>query len=191
MIDLCTVDDVKANLEAGTNDFDTNIASRITGVSHRAQHFPIDMDLELQTYIEIHDGGSKRIYPRNVPLVSITEIRISLSLDFAGGSIIPVADYALVNGNWDIAHVAWFPARQNGVQVTYISGYLTATNPLSLIPKDLREAIARQVAYEFKYRKFDGLSQADVADGTLVREDKTFLDAVMPVLKKYGKKKLG
>ena len=191
MIDLCTSEDVKQRLETVTNDFDTQIASYITGVSHRAQHFPIDMDLELQTYIEIHDGGCKRIYPRNVPVGSITEIRISLSLDFAGGTILPVADYALVNQNWDIAHVTTFPARQNGVQVTYISGYLNATDPTSLIPKDLREAIARQVAYEFKYRKFDGLMQADVADGTLVREDKVFLDAVMPVLKKYGKKKLG
>jgi len=191
MIDLCTAEDVKLKLETVTNNFDAEIASLITAVSHRAQTFPIDMDLELQTYIEIHDGGCKRLYPRNVPVISITEIRISLSLDFAGGTILPVMDYALVNDNWDIAHVSTFPARQNGVQVTYISGYLDASDSLSLIPKDLREAVARQIAYEFKYRKFDGLSSADVADGSLVREEKVFLDTVMPVLMKYRKTKLG
>ena len=114
-----------------------------------------------------------------------------MSLDFAGGTILPVMDYALVNENWDIAHVSTFPARQNGVQLTYISGFLDASDPTTLIPKDLRGAIARQVAYEFKYRKFDGLTSADVADGSLQLEDKTFLDAVMPILRKHGKKKLG
>jgi hypothetical protein len=191
MIDLCTADDVKLKLETVTNDFDNSIGSLITDVSHRAQTVVLDRDLELQTYIEIHDGGCKRVYPRQVPVVSITEIRISLSLDFAGGSILPTNDYALVNGDWDIAHVSTFPARQNGVQITYISGYLDAVNPLNLIPKDLRGAIARQVAYEFKYRKFDGLSHADVADGALVLEDNMFLRAVMPILKKYRKTKLG
>lgn len=190
MIDLCTEDDVKLRLETITTAFSAEIASLITDVSHRVQTH-LDRDLELQTYTEIHDGGCKRIYPREVPVVSITEIRVSLSLDFAGGSIIPTTDYALVNGNWDIAHVATFPARQNGVQAEYISGYLDASNVLSLIPKDLRGAVARQVAYEFKYRKFDGLTAADVADGALQLEDGTFLPAIKPILKKYRKTKLG
>lgn len=190
MIDLCTPEDVKLKLETVTNNFDAEIGSMITDVSHRIQTW-IDRDLELQTYTEIHDGGCVRLYPREVPVVSITEIRISLSLDFAGGSIIPTMDYALVNGNWDIAHVSRWPARQNGVQVEYTSGYLTATDPTSLIPEDLRGACARQCAYEFRYRKFDGLSQADVADGALILEDTMFLKAIMPVLKKYRKTKLG
>lgn len=186
MIDLCTIDDVKLRIETMTNDFDAEIASLITDVSFRAQTW-IDRDLELQTYTEIHDGGCKRIYPRQVPVVTITSITVSLSLDFAGGTIIPTADYALVNDNWDIAHVTTFPARQNGVQVVYTSGYTDSTT----VPDDLVQAIARQVAYEFKYRKFDGLSSADVADGALVKEDKMFLEAVMPILKKYRKTKLG
>lgn len=190
MIDLCTAEDVKLKLETITSSFDTAIAALITDVSHRIQTW-LDRDLELQTYTEIHDGGCKRIYPREVPVVSITEIRVSLSLDFAGGSIIPSTDYALVNGSWDIAHVSTFPARQNGVQAEYISGYLDADTVGSLIPKDLRGAAARQVAYEFKYRKFDGLTQADVADGALQLEDDMFLDAIMPILKKYRKTKLG
>jgi hypothetical protein len=185
MIDLCTAEDVKLRLETTTNNFDAEVASLITDVSHRMQTW-FDRNLLLQTYIEIHDGGCKRIYPREVPVVSITEIRVSLSLDFAGGTVIPSTDYALVNDNWDIAHVATFPARQNGVQVTYTSGYLDAANPATLLPEDLRGACARQVAFEFRYRKFDGF-----ADGALVKEDKIFLDAVMPVLKKYRKTKLG
>jgi hypothetical protein len=190
MIDLCTADDVKLKLETVTNDFDTNIGSLITDVSHRAQTW-IDRDLELQTYIEIYDGGGRRLYPRNPPVITVTEIRISLSLDFAGGSIVPTTDYALVNQNWDIAHVACWPAGQNGVQAEYISGYLDAANTASLIPKDLRGAIARQVAYEFKYRKFDGMTQADVADGVLALQDTTWLTSVKPLLRKYMKAKLG
>ena len=72
MIDLCTIEDVKLKLETVTNNFDAEMSSLITDVSHRAQFFPIDMDLELQTYIEIHDGRCKRLYPRNVPVISIT-----------------------------------------------------------------------------------------------------------------------
>jgi hypothetical protein len=190
MIDLTTPDEVKCKLETISNDLDTNIESLITEVSHRAQTW-IDRDLELQTYIEIHDGGGKRIYPRNPPVITVTEIRISLSLDFAGGSVVPTTDYALVNQNWDVAHVACWPAFENGVQITYTSGYLDASNSANLIPKDLNGAIARQVAYEFKYRKFDGMTQADVADGVLALQDTMWLSSVKPLLRKYMKAKLG
>lgn len=190
MIDLTTPEEVKCRLETITTDFDANIESVITDVSHRAQTW-IDRDLELQTYIEIHDGGCKRLYPNNPPVITITEIRASLSLDFADGTIVPPEDYALVNQKWDVAHVWRWPAGENGIQIEYESGYLDASDPASLIPKDLRGAIARQVAYEFKYRKFDGMTQADVADGVLQLQDTMWLAAVKPLLRKYMKAKLG
>jgi len=190
MIDLTTADEVKLRLETVSNDFDADIASYITDVSHRVQTW-LDRDLELQTYTEIHDGGCRRIYPREVPVISITEILSSITMEFATGTVVPTADYKIVNGGWDVAHVHRWPGGEYNIQIEYMSGYLDAATPGSLIPEDLRAAVTRQVAYEFKYRKFDGLSSADVADGALVKEDKIWLDAVKPVLTKYRKTKLG
>jgi hypothetical protein len=191
MIDLTTPEEVKCRLETVTNDFDADIASYITDVSTRIQTW-IDRDLELQSYTEIHDGGGVRIYPRQVPVISITEIKESVTLNFAtSGIVVPSEDYALVNEGWDIAHVVRWPGKCNSIQLVYMSGFLDASDPTSLLPKDLRAAATRQVAYEFRYRKFDGLSAADVADGALVKEDKIWLDAVKPILRKYMKAKLG
>ncbi len=190
MIDLTTLDEVKLSLEATANNHDTDLESRITDVSHRIQTW-LDRDLEQQTYVEIKDGGSPTIYPFNPPIISITGIIVSAVFDFTQGTTIPTTDYLIVNHDWDIDHLWIWPGWRNQLQLTYIGGYLDASNVLSTLRKDLRGAATKQVVFEFQNRKFIGQTSIDVADGQINIPEQPFLDSVVAVLKRYRITKLG
>ena len=190
MIDLTTLDEVTLAMETVDKANDTDLSSRITDVSHRMQTF-LDRSLELLTYIEVHDGGSPRIYVERPPIVSITSIISSTTWDYANGFTIPVTDYQATNQNWDIDHITFFPGGRNSIQATYIGGYLDATDVSSTLPKDLRGAATKQVVFEFTNRKFIGQTTIDVADGQINIPEKAFLDSVVAVMKRYRITKLG
>ena len=190
MIDLTTLDEVKGSLETTDTDHDTDLAERITDVSHRIQSF-LDRDLEQATYIEVKSGGVRTIYPYNPPIVSITGIISSVVFDFTQGTTIPTTDYIVVNQDWDIDHLFVWPGGRNMLQVTYIGGYLDAINVSSTLPKDLRGAATKQVVFEFTNRKFVGQTIIDLADGQVNIPEKAFLDSVVAVLKRYRITKLG
>jgi len=190
MIDLTTLDEVKLSLETTNQDHDTDLVSRITDVSHRMQSW-FDRDLEQQTYVEVKNGGSKTIYVYNPPIVSITKIISSVLFDFTQGVTLPTTDYLIVNQNWDIDHLYFWPGGRNMLQVTYTGGYLDASNVASTLPKDLRGAATKQVVFEFTNRKFVGQTSIDVADGQIGIPEKAFLDSVMAVMKRYRITKLG
>ena len=190
MIDLTTLREVKGSLESTDNDHDTDLAERITDVSHRIQSF-LDRDLEQTTYIEVKSGGVRTIYPCNPPIVSITGIISSVVFDFTQGTTIPTSDYIVVNQDWDIDHLFFWPGGRNMLQVTYIGGYLDATDVSSALPKDLRGAATKQVVFEFTNRKFVGQTIIDVADGQVNIPEKAFLDSVVAVLKRFRITKLG
>jgi hypothetical protein len=190
MIDLTTLDEVKSGIPTTTNDADADLTSRITDVSHRMQTF-LDRNLELQTYVEVHDGGGPRIYIENPPIASITSMIVSVTFDFTQGTVIPTTDYLVINQNWDIDHLAIWPGGRNMIQATYIGGYLDASNVASTLPKDLRGAATKQVVFEFTNRKFIGQTIIDVADGQINIPEKAFLDSVVAVMKRYRITKLG
>lgn len=187
MIDLCTLDDVKLLSEMVTTGFDADLASRITTVSHNLQ-VALSIDLELQSYVEYHTGGGKRLYVRNPPIVSIASIVLSTSFDFASGETLAAADYLLVNNNWDILHVNNWPGHQGSLKVTYTSGFAAAAN----VPVPIRQAVAKQVMFEFQHRKSTGLTQVELADGSIMKdENDLFIKSVNQIKKLYRKVKLG
>ena len=190
MINLTTLQHVQRLLENPDATFDNDIQNRITDVSYRVQTV-YDRDLEQQTYVEIKDGGTRRLYIDNPPIVSVTSIITSNDLQFAGGETVPTTEYAIVNRNWDIAHQNCFPAGPNGVQVTYIAGYLDADTTGTTIPVAIQEAVARQVAYEFEQRKNIGLTNVDFPDGSITKETDGFLRSVKIVLNTLRKVKIG
>ncbi len=190
MIDLTTLDEVKQSMETTTNAADTDLANRITDVSHRMQSF-MDRDAELQTYVEVKSGGGPRLYVCNPPIASITKIVSSVVFDFTQGTTIPITDYLIVNQGWDIDHLFFWPGGRNMIEVTYIGGWLDAADVQSALPKDLRGAATKQVVFEFTNRKFIGQTIIDVADGTINIPEKAFLDSVTAVLKRYRITKLG
>jgi hypothetical protein len=190
MIDLTTLDEVKIAMETTDPTHDTDLSTRITDVSHRMQTF-LDRNLEQQTYVEVKNGGCKTIYVDNPPIQSITGIVSSVVFDFTQGTTLPTTDYLIVNQNWDIDHLFVWPGGRNMIQVTYIGGYLDASDVSSTLPKDLRGAATKQVVFEFTNRKFVGQTAIDVADGQINIPERAFLESVMAVMKRYRITKLG
>jgi hypothetical protein len=187
MIDLCTLEDVKLLMESVTNDFDADLESRITTVSENLQT-ALNIDLELQSYVELHCGGGKYLHPRNPPIISITNIIHSSSFEFGTGLTIDVRDYVISNSGWDITHVTWWPGGPDTIQVTYISGFASATT----VPAPIRQAVSKQVLFEFQHRKSTGLTSVELADGTIVKdENDLFLKSVNQIKKLYRKLKIG
>jgi hypothetical protein len=182
MITLTTLAHVRRLLGGNIDaQFDDDLTNRITDVSYRIQAL-YSVDLEQQTYVEIKDGGGRRIYVDNPPIVSVTSVIVSNDLNFAGGETLPTTDYAIVNRNWDIAHINCFPAGPNGVQVTYIGGYLDADTAGTTLPRHIQEAVARQVAYEFEQRKSIGLTNVEFPDGSIQKETDGLLKSVRIVM---------
>ena len=190
MIDLTTLAIVRRLLNNPDAEFDNDISNRITDVSHRVQTV-YSVDLEQQTYVEIKDGGGRRLYVDNPPIVSVTSVIVSNDLQFAGGETIASTEYAVVNRGWDIAHQNCWPAGPNGVQVTYIGGYLDPDTVGSTLPRAIQEAVGRQVAYEFEQRKSIGLTNVEFPDGSITKETDGFLRSVKIVLNTLRKVKVG
>ncbi len=103
----------------------------------------------------------------------------------------PTSDYLVVNQGWDIDHIWFFPGGRNSIQVTYMGGFLDASDVSSTLPKDLRGAATKQVGFEFTNRKFVGQTTIDVADGQINIPEAAFLDSVKAVMKSYRITKLG
>jgi len=190
MINLTTLSAVKTLLEETGSSFDVQILQRIEDVSFRVQTV-YDIDLKRQTYVEVHDGGTKRLYIRNPPIITITEIRYSRELDFTNGEIIPASEYAIVNGGWDIAHQRCWQYGPSSHRVTYISGYVDALDVATTVPKWLQNTVAKQVAFEFQHRKSEGLSSVDYPDGSISKPNPDFLRAVVTSLNTLRKYKIG
>jgi hypothetical protein len=181
MITLTTLAHVRRLLSNPDAQFDDDISNRITDVSYRVQAL-YSVDLEQQTYIEIKDGGGRRLYVDNPPIVSVTTVIASNDLSFPASDAVPTTDYAIVNRSWDIAHISCWPAGPNGIQVTYIGGYLDADTSGTTLPRSIQEAVARQVAYEFEQRKNIGLTSVEFPDGSIQKETDGILKSVRVVL---------
>lgn len=191
---LVTLADVKTVLgDSGIGStYDSELTLRIETVSRRASSF-CKRDFEQASHVEIHHGGESMIYVDNPPIVSITSITWDDFGDFANGFTIPTADYFIVNRGWDITYTDGpFPGGQNALQVSYIGGYLDASNALTTIPKDLQLAIANQVVWEFRRRKDFGLVDVSMPNGVITKQaDDWFIPMVASVLESYRVSRIG
>jgi len=190
MINLTTLEHVRRLLEEPDASFDNDLENRIIDVSFRVQSV-YGIDLEQKSYTEIKDGGSKRIYVDNPPILSVTSVTLSNDFDFSSGEIVPATEYLIVNRGWDIEHQTCWAAGPSSVRVIYVGGYLAPTDPASTLPRAIQEAVARQVAYEFEHRKSIGLTSVDFPDGSLSKETDGFLKSVKIVLNTLRKTKIG
>lgn len=190
MINLTTLEHVRRLLDDLDAKFDNDLENRIIDVSFRVQSV-YGIDLEQQTYTEYKDGGGKRLYVDNPPILSVTSVTLSSDFDFTAGEIVPAAEYLIVNRGWDIEHQTCWAAGSSGVEVIYVGGYLAAENPATTLPKAIQEAVARQVAYEFEQRKSIGLTSVDFPDGSMSKETDGFLKSVKIVLNTLRKTKIG
>ena len=194
MFYLTTLADVKTLIVDSNlgSTFDSELDLRILSVTRRASSF-CGRNFEQASYTEIHNGGEQKLYVDNPPIASVTSIVWDDFGDFANGFTIPAADYFIVSRSWAIAHTSGpYPGGDDGLQLEYVGGYLSASDASTTIPRDLSFAIAQQVAYEFRRRKDTGLTDVSMPDGSITKvAERMFLPLVQDVLKTYRVPKIG
>ncbi len=191
-MDLTTLSEVKCLLGEDSPDLDVDLSARITAISSRADYMTGRL-FSQDTYTEFHDGGERKIYVNNPPILSITSIVWDDFGDFAAGFIIPTVDYFIVNRGWDIAHTAGpFPGGDDGLRVIYLGGYLEASNASSTLPAGLTAAIAEQVVYEYRRRRDTGLTEVSMVDGSISKvAEREFLPRVRDIILHERIRKIG
>lgn len=171
---LATKDDVKLLLEDMTStEFDALLDSLLVGVSRKLE-LACNRSLFRKTYVELHDGGKSVIYVTAPPIAEITSIIYANNMDFANGTVLGTSEYILdpmnrkncIYSTWGMFLGGIFVGR-NTLKITYVGGFdpadFSASDyPMdyvqSLIPEEVRSAVASQVAYMFKNRKTLGLN---------------------------------
>lgn len=191
-MNLTTLDEVKCLLDDLDTGFDAEIALRISAISARAATF-CNRSFEQKSYVEIHCGGTHRLYIDNPPVISVTSIIWDDFLDFSNGYTFPSNEYKAVNRGNEIAYITGdWPGHEDSLQVTYVGGYLPPTDPTSLLPKDLQHAVAQQVVYELRHRKDFGLRDVDFPSGRIEKvTDQNFILPVRQALQPYRIPQLG
>lgn len=176
---LCTKEDVKLFLEdaAGTSSFDSLIDAIILTVSQRIE-LAANRKLFSASYVELHDGGSAKLFVQNPPITSITSIVYAPDMDFANGVTLGVSEYVLDPSNKKNSVYSTFGRFLSGceaLRVTYIGGYIPADTTGTNIPPALKHAAINQTIYMFKNRKTVGLDSIQVGDGVISKITKEWL----------------
>lgn len=176
---LCTKEDVKLFLEdvAGTSSFDSLIDAIILTVSQRIE-LAANRKLFSASYVELHDGGSAKLFVQNPPITSITSIVYAPDMDFANGVTLGVSEYVLDPSGKKNSIYSTFGRFLSGceaLRVTYIGGYIPADTTGTNIPPTLKQACINQTIYMFKNRKTVGLDSIQVGEGVISKITKDWL----------------
>jgi hypothetical protein len=170
---LTTKEEVKIWCEdtAGTSVFDALLDAIILAVSQRIE-IAANRSLFSATYVELHDGGSRKIFPKNPPITSITSIVYAPDMDFVNGVTLGASEYLLDPSDKKNAVYSTFGPFLSGceaLKLTYIGGYISAdsVSPVTNIPSFVKSAATIQAVYLFKNRKTIGFDNVQVGEGVL------------------------
>lgn len=191
---LTTKEEVRRWLDdmAGTNSFDALLDELILAVSQRFE-MAANRKLFSASYIELHDGGSAKIYVRNPPIVSITSMVYTVNYDFDNGLTLGTTEYVIDPSDRKNAVYSTFgqflPGRESH-KVTYVGGYMSAEVAEEdledgdiPLPQVIRTAATQQVVYMFKNRKTLGFDNIDLGGGVIQKVTQNmFLPEVKDVI---------
>ena len=185
---LTTKEAVKIWLEdtAGTSSFDALLDALILAVSQRIET-AANRKLFSASHVELHDGGTARIFVKSPPITSITSIIYSTNYDFVNGVTLGAAEYTLDPTDKKNVIYSTYGAFLSGceaLQVTYVGGYIGADLTATTVPALVSNVATQQVVYMFKNRKTIGLEGIQVGDGILQKVNhRWLLPEVLDVIK--------
>lgn len=185
---LTTKDEVKKYLEdiAATSSFDALLDATILGVSQRLE-LAANRPLFKQTRVELHNGGTPRIYVKAPPISSITSIVYASDYDFANGTTLSATEYSVDPSDKKNVIYSTFGVFIGGcesLKVTYIGGYDSADATNSNLPDMLKQAATMQVIHVWKNRKHIGFDNVNMGEGLLSKiSNRWLLPEVLDVVK--------
>jgi hypothetical protein len=177
---LTTKEEVKIWLEdtAGTNVFDALLDAIILAVSQKIE-LAVNRNLFSATYVELHNGGSTKIFVQAPPITSITSIVYAPDFDFANGVTLGASEYVLDPSdkhNCIYSTFGQFLSGEDALKITYVGGYIPADLPSTTnVPASLKNAATLQAVYLFKNRKTIGFDNVQVGEGVLSKVSNRWL----------------
>lgn len=163
---LVTRAEYKAYTGIKSENQDTEIDSLIPKVSELVKSYcrRTFIDWVDEPKIEVSNGGSYYIIPKETPLISVLSLEASDDYGKTYTALTEFTDYVLDAENDNIASLATtgFEKKVNGYKLTYFAGFET-------VPQDLKLVVMDLVTY---YMKNDAIShmQKTTSSGSLQLE---------------------
>jgi hypothetical protein len=133
---LATLDQLKSQLNFKSSDtqYDIKLTLFLEAGSKWVENY-CQRIFSQATYTEVlHGNGSNLITPRQWPITSVTEVRISENQDWADSSnLIAASDFGTDSDQTGIwLYSQYLPTAFNSVRVIYVAGYATIPYDLQL-----------------------------------------------------------
>lgn len=175
---LITKNQLKRFLETNitNNDIDDLITDLINKVSTSFETYCGRIFISA-TYTEYFNGGSSWLFPKQTPIISITNIWEDTDWVFTNDPI-DSTGYRIVEGNNRVYYAGFFEKGIDAVKMTYVAGYST-------IPEDLKLACLLQSSHLYKRRNNVHLDGETKADTTNTFTTLNLLPVVKRILNSY------
>ena len=135
---------------------------------------------ESASYTEYYDGtGNGYLFLKNIPVTSISSIYDDSSWLWASTSLLPSADYRIMNNN-TVYYKSYLTAEIQNIKITYVAGYADDS-----IPNDLQQACIEEVGRKYNNYKDYDITAKSLSDGSITYTEKGLLTDTKRVLNYY------
>lgn len=199
MLDLTTLDDLRARLIISDDESSAELEDLIDCASHQIEAF-LGRNLLRTTYTEYLDTfpGLQTVQVRGFPITAITSIKEDVMHVFGSGTVIAATSYwyGASGDNAGLIHFAsgtivgnpylcsgYSPA---ALQVVYTGGMAASTSALKAAYPDVAEAALRQAAFLWNTKRHIGALGVTAAGGSVQwQSDGALLKEVRDMLEPY------
>ena len=128
-------------------------------------------------YTEYIDGeSSKYIFPKNTPIISVTELNEDADWNWAADTTIGSDEYRIIDDNQIMYKT--FAAGDQSIKLVYRAGFES-------VPLDLKQACIEEASIRYKHRRDINILTKSLEDGDATYSTTAFLPATLETLYKY------
>ena len=157
------------------DDLIEDLINRITGLF---QTYCGVTSFKAVNYIEYLEGeSSKYIFPKNTPIISVTELNEDSNWVWASDTTIGADCYRVIDDKY-VVYDSNFARADQSIKLTYRAGYES-------IPLDLKQACIEEVTVRYKHRQSIDILTKSLEDGDATYSEGAFLPSTLETLYKY------
>jgi len=178
---LATLDEVKDfyGMTGSKQTDDDLIEDLINRITQLFQTYCGVASFKATNYTEYLDGeGSKYIFPKNAPIISVSNLWDDTDWAWASDSLIASTDYRVIDNKYIVYKDSLFATGDQNIKLSYRAGY-------EAIPLDLKQACIQEVTIRYKHRRDIDILTKSLEDGDASYSESAFLASTLETLYKY------